>query len=437
MSSTSTTPAPGGSGQPSAPAEAGTSSQSFAALRHPGYRAYLTGNALAMMADSIEHVISYWIAFQKFHSPALGGFAMLSHWLPFLLFSTLSGALADRFDPRRLVQIGMCLFMFCSIAWSLLFLTDSLQMWHAAVLLLIHGCAGVFWGPPSQVLIHDIVGPARLPSAVRLMATSRYLGLLAGPAVGGLFLLLFGPSYGLMLNAIIYLPLTLWLWKAPYGPRYRDASVVVRPRAIRGLADILSTIREISHERTIVSMILLSGSAAMIVANAYQAQMPEFGRDLGHGDAAAFSYSSLLAADAAGALTGGMVLESRGLHPNPRTAFVLAMLWCCAIAGFALTSYYPLALVLLFIAGFLELSYNSMAQSLVQLHAPAPIRGRVIGLYSMAGLGLRAFSGITVGFLGDVIGIHWSLSLSALALLGIIVFLFSFAPQQAKVHAGE
>ena len=54
--------------------------QSFAALRHPGYRAYLFGNALAMMADSIEHVITYWTAFQKFHSPALGGFAVISHY---------------------------------------------------------------------------------------------------------------------------------------------------------------------------------------------------------------------------------------------------------------------------------------------------------------------------------------------------------------------
>jgi MFS family permease len=331
------------SGGPGAP-------QSFAALRLPGYRAYLFGNALAMMADSIEHVITYWTAFQKFHSPALGGFAVISHWLPFLLFSTLAGALADRFDPRRLVQIGMGLFMFCSIAWSVLILTDSLQMWHAAVLLLLHGCAGVFWGPPGQVLIHDIVGPAQLPSAVRLMATSRYVGLLAGPAVGAAFLLIFGSSYGLMINAFFYLPLILWLWKAPYGPRFRSAAAVRGP-AVRGLVDIVATIRAISGERTIVSMILLSGTASLIVANAYQAQMPAFGADLGHGDASA-SYSALLAADAAGALTGGIVLEAYGLRPNARTAFAFAMVWCCAIAGFALSSSYPLALALLFTAGF-------------------------------------------------------------------------------------
>src|SRR4051812_3397728 len=105
------------------PAAGAAPARSFAALRHRPYRLYLAGNALAMMADSVEHVISYWIAFQKFHSPALGGFAMLSHWLPFLLFSIPMGTLADRFDPRRLVQIGMALFIFCSLAWALLFLS--------------------------------------------------------------------------------------------------------------------------------------------------------------------------------------------------------------------------------------------------------------------------------------------------------------------------
>src|SRR6516165_11456581 len=82
----------------------GPERQSFAALRHPGYRAQFVTYFLAMMADNIEHVISYWVVFQKFHSPALAGFGVLSHWLPFLLFSVASGALADRFDPRRLIQ---------------------------------------------------------------------------------------------------------------------------------------------------------------------------------------------------------------------------------------------------------------------------------------------------------------------------------------------
>jgi hypothetical protein len=100
------------------------------------------------------------------------------------------------------------------------------------------------------------------------------------------------------------------------------------------------------------------------------------------------------------------------------------MAWCLAIAGFALARQFPLALVLLFIAGFVELAFSAMAQTLVQINAPAGIRGRVIGLYSMSSLGLRAFAGVTVGLLGGVIGIHWSLAASAAALLLLAAVMF-------------
>lgn len=84
--------------------------------------------------------------------------------------------------------------------------------------------------------------------------------------------------------------------------------------------------------------------------------------------------------------------------------------------------------MLLLLTGFLELSFNSMAQTLVQLNAPPAIRGRGIGLYS---LGLRAFAGVTIGIVGGLIGIHWSLALSAMIFLAIITTLFAFAVGKA------
>jgi MFS family permease len=410
----------------SSPSVTPATPRSFEALRHPGYRAFFFSLAAAMMADSIEHVISYWVIFQKFQSPALGGFAIIAHWLPYLTLSVHVGALADRFDPRRIIQLGMLLFMSVSIAWGVLFITATLQMWHACVLLLVHGISGVLWGPPSQLLLHDIVEPHQLQSAVRLNATARQLGLLLGPGIGSVILWVFGPENGILFNALLYLPTIWWLWRAPYGPRFRKGQPVpVRP--IRGLEDIVSTVREVAKHRVIGPMTLLAGAASLLIGNAYGAQMPGFAADLGHG-AADFAYGMLLAADAAGALTAGIILEGRGwLRPEPRTALWLATLWCCMLIGFALTPVYELALLLLFVAGFVELSFNSMAQTLVQLHAPAPIRGRVIGLYSMSALGLRSVSGFTVGIVGSWLGIHWSLAMSAAVLLGALGLLLAFA----------
>jgi hypothetical protein len=231
-------------------------------------------------------------------------------------------------------------------------------------------------------------------------------------------MLALGPSLGIVLNTVFYLPLVLWLADAPYGPRLRKGVVPPR-RAVRGLADIVQTMRDIAGHRVIVSMTLLTGCASFFVGNAYHAQMPSFAFDLGHGDPGV-AYSLLLAADAAGAMLAGLLLESRALlAAKPRTAIILAVLWCCALTGFSLARAYPLALVLLFTAGFFELAFNAMAQTLVQLNAPTEIRGRVIGLFNMASLGLRAFSGVTVGLIGSLLGVHWSLALSALAVLAI------------------
>jgi hypothetical protein len=89
----------------------------------------------------------------------------------------------------------------------------------------------------------------------------------------------------------------------------------------------------------------------------------------------------------------------------------------------------------LFAVGFLDLSFNSMAQTLVQLEAPAHLRGRVIGLYNTCSAGMRAFSGVTVGWGGEIVGIHWSLAVSALALLAGTAVLFGFLMRAAHVEA--
>jgi MFS family permease len=389
-------------------------------MRSRPYRLQFISFVFAMMADNIEHVISYWVVFQKFNSPALGGFAVLSHWLPFLFFSVAVGGLADRFDPRRIIQCGMLLFIVASAGWGYFFVTGTIEMWHAMLLLVIHGCAGVLWQTPNQLLLWDIVGPKDLPSAVRLNAMARYLGVLVGPAVGGIIMLALGPAHGIILNTLFYLPMLLWLFWAP--GRSRD---VAAPRvAVRGLADIVQTIRDIAGHRILTSMILLAGLTSFMIGNAYHAQMPGFAGDLGHGDPGV-SYSVLLAADAAGAILAGIALEAWGrLRPTPRTAIFLAILWTASLLCFAATGIYALSIALLFAAGFFELSFNTMAQALVQLNAPADIRGKVVGLFNMAGLGMRAFSGITVGLFGAAIGIHWSLGLSAAVLLAALLALY-------------
>ena len=245
-------------------------------------------------------------------------------------------------------------------------------------------------------------------------------------------MLLLGPSLALVANVLVYLPLTIWLLYVPYSGHSRaDAPP---KRAVRW-SDAIQVFKEVAHDRPIVTMVVLGGCASLLVGNIFQTLMPAFATDLGAGDAG-FTYSALLMATAVGAVCGGFLLEGKGwLKANASNAIVCAILWCVVIGVFAVSTNYYLSLVLLFCGGMLNLAFYSSAQTIVQMRAPSHLRGRLIGLFSMSSLGLRAFSGITVGVLGGFIGIHRSLAFSAIALLIVTVSLFIFA--RNKPHTTE
>ena len=412
--------------------------RAFAALRQPGYGAYLGGTMLAMMADSIEHVISYWMIYEKFHSPALGGYAVISHWLPFLLFSVWSGALADRFDPRRIIQFGMVLFMLCSLGWGVLFITDTLQIWHAVVLLTIHGMAGVFWAPASQLLIHDIAG--REQSAQRGAADGDGAHARAARRAGGRRrdAARLRPVARHAAQRADLCAADLVAVEGAVRPGLRARSRGRRARAEGGFAGVLATAREIAGNRIVVSMTLLAAASSFVIGNAYQAQMPEFAADLGH-DHADFHYSMLLAANAAGALAAGLILETYGLlQARPKAAFVLVILWCVCIGGFAVSDNLSRCRWRCCSPPASSISPSARwRRRWCSCTRRTHIRGRVLGLYNMCFHGMRAFSGVTVGMGGSLVGVHWSLALSAVAMLVIAFGLLAFelrprAPEPAE-----
>src|SRR5438132_6553128 len=303
--------------EPTPTARPTTGRQRFAAFKNPDCRDYIVGASLSMGGDSIEHVISYWVLFQQFHSPALAGFAVISHWVP-SLFGVYFGALADRYDCRKIIQAAQLLFMSVSAIWGILFITNSLQMWHAMVLLSMHGLAGALWMPAEQLMLHDLAGRETLASAVRLNSTGRSTGFLAGPALGSVMLLLLGPAFGIFANVLMYLPMTIWLARTPYTGHVRDGQAARRPRV--SPLEAVRVLREVIGQPVLISLVVLGGVSSFLIGSGIQPQMPEFAIDLGLNQAG-LGYGMLLAANSAGAVLGGVILEStHALKPSARAA---------------------------------------------------------------------------------------------------------------------
>jgi MFS family permease len=222
----------------------------------------------------------------------------------------------------------------------------------------------------------------------------------------------------------MFLPMIVFMFILPYTGHGRDDAMSGRAARI-SFASAIQLLRDTSANPTILSMILLGGATSLLVGNAFQAQMPEFAHEYGH-DKQDLAYSVLLGANAAGAVLGGVLLEGKGwLRANARNAAVCSILWCTVIIGFAASQSYYLSVALLFCAGVLNLAFMSMAQTLVQLQAPTRLRGRLIGLFNTSNNGLKAFSGVTVGVVGGLVGVHWSLALSAMILLAVTIALFA------------
>ncbi len=396
----------------------------FAALRNRRSRAYLIGGGVAMMGDNIEHVISYWVLWETFHSPALVGFQVISHWLPSLLFSVQFGALAQRFDCRRLIQIAQGTFFLVSVTWGLLIWSGTLNVWAACLLLLAHGIAGALWRPAEQMMLHDFADRDDLPGTVRMNATFRSLGVLFGPVVGSVLLLGVGPVAGIFINALFYLPLSIVLLRTRLTGHIRDG-VVTRGRM--SFPATLRIVAQLRSQRLLVSMILLAGASAVCVGGSLQASMPHFAMALGTGDSG-LSYGMLLFATGAGGVLGGFLMEATGaVRPDARSAFISTAVFGATIVAFALTQNYLVALATLALGGAADMASTSIAQSVVQLAAPAAERGPVLGAFSMASSGLSTFNGVTLAMLGAAIGMPATVAWGGAVLIGATAALAIFA----------
>ena len=166
--------------------------------------------------------------------------------------------------------------MAVSLTWGILFFTNSLTVWNACILLILHGMAGALWAPPEQLLLEDFVGVEDLPSAIRLNSTARSLGVLAGPVVGSALLLGLGPVHGIWVNIAFYLPLTVLMARTKFTGHTRTG-IVARER-VTALAAV-KVFREVSRDRVLASMIILAGLGSFFVGSAMQVVMPEIAVD--------------------------------------------------------------------------------------------------------------------------------------------------------------
>lgn len=393
----------------------------FSAFEVPLYRWYFTASWISSAGDGMETVIRNLLVLRLAGDQAAFwlGMMVFAHWVPFTMFSLYGGTLADRYDLRKVQLVAQVLLFAAGLGMAIVTIAGVVTVWWIFGLLLLHGFAGAIGNPAQQTLVHSIVGRDRLLSAVSLNSTSRQLSQVIGPAVAGLVFVAFGPGWGLLVNALSFVPLLLLL-----------TFMRLPPVDLRVHQPTLEAVREglrfVGSRPRLLALIGVEMLPVVFLGHTFHSLLPLFALDRLGADV--LGYSFLLVASGLGALGAAVWLAYGRERPDPLRLIVLAAaVEIAAILAFALTTSYPLALALMVAIGAGAVIAQALANTTLQLSAPDHLRGRVMGAYSLGTQGTRVVNGPLLGGLAQVLGPAVAVSASAalvlVALGGVLALL--------------
>jgi len=293
------------------------------------------------------------------------GLIGLAEFVPLLLLALPAGHLADRL-PRRLVA-ALALVLMVGVSAGLLAVTvaNADVVWPFFVLAALTGAASALGWPAYQALTPEVVPPDLVPGAVALRSVAGQIAVIAGPAVGGL-LFAWRPEAVYGLAALLF---------AVAGVSMAALRVRSQPgEAQVGLAGLVGGIRFVWRTRMLLGAITLDLFAVLFGGGV--ALLPIYARDIL--DAGPVVLGLLRAAPAVGALGAALILTRRPLRraAGP-TLIAVVVLFGAANIVWGLSTWLPLTLVALAVAGFVDMISVNIRSTTVALVTPNELRGRV------------------------------------------------------------
>ena len=367
--------------------------------------------SLASNAGSwLQIVASGWLILQATDSPAAVGALALVTRAPAIAFSAYAGGLADRFD-RRLV--GAWSFGLQAVAAAALAVITFAGGTHVAAIYILTFAVGLGFAlglPAMLALIPALVPAPKLSQAVSLNAAGINVARLAGPAIGGGVLAVFGATACFALNAVSFLVLVWVLLRLAPRP------AVVRHGAPVRMAD---AVRFAAHDPAIRRLIV--GMAVFTtLASPIQELAPVVADRLAVGAA---GLGLLLGAMGGGALLGAWLLERLHARDYPRHLALptASLMFSGGMAVVALTPWFALGLLGMAFAGAFWIWMFAATNTATQLRSPPPLLGRMLGLYQLSVIGPIAIGSSAAGLVAEEVGISATLAGCAalLALWGV------------------
>jgi MFS family permease len=367
-----------------------------------GYRAFWLARLCSTVAQMAMVIVIGWqvydIARQSMGIREAAfrlGLIGLVQFVPLFVLTPISGWTADRLDRRYIARAVISLELLCALAllaatWGG-FISLPILFGVAAVL----GVARAFAGPALGAIAPNLVPRDTLPPATALSSAAWQTGAIAGPALGGI-LYDVTPFFPYALSAILFAVSVVCMFAI--GPLRRTPLKPGSP--FSQMVDGLAYVR---RNRLVLGAITLDLCAVLL--GGVTAMLPVYARDILH--VGPNGLGPLRAAPAVGATLTAILFSIRPLKTDVGVKMLGAVvIFGAATAIFGISSWFPLSLAMLAVLGAADMFSVYIRQSLIQLHTPDAMRGRVAAVSTLAisasnELG-ETRSGFTAALLGPV-----------------------------------
>lgn len=362
-------------------------------LRHRGFALFFSMRVLSAMATQIVAVAVGWQVYDLTRNPADLGFVGLVQFAPALLLVLVTGAVADRYN-RRVVS-AICLFGQGMCAAAILYFTwqGTISTPIVFLILALFGTFRSFVNPATQSLVPNLVPADELSSAIALSSSSWHVAAIAGPSIGGL---LYGVGAEVAYSGaiILFLIAAANIALIPKPPQ----KTVAAPPTWESLS---AGFRYIWHQKIVLGAITLDLFAVLL--GGAIALLPVFARDVL--DIGPWGLGLLHSSMGLGSLAMAFYLTSRPIRDHVgKTMFAAVFVFGLCTTVFGLSTIVWLSIVMLTLMGAADMISVYIRQTLVQLHTPDEVRGRVNAVSTVFIGASNEVGGFRAGMVAAVIG---------------------------------
>ena len=387
----------------------GLSLQTFAAFQVRDFRLLWFNNFSYALVQGILRFAFPWLVIEALLARDFFlGAVSFALGVPVLFLALPVGVLSDRWDRRMLLFVSQFLVLAASLLTAVLIWMDLMSIAMSMVMALFAGVGIAIGQPVRQALIPAVVPKERLMNAITLNSLGQNVSQIAGPALGGAAILIWGIGGSFALQAALVgagvfflIPLRI-PERAPSPVANGETGAPTRSRLSILFSDIFEGFRFIAFKNAEIRVLfILLLASALVIMGPWQTLLPRIGQ--AQLEQNALWTSMLFAFMGVGTIVSSLILASIPRIANAGGWFSLTLVIGGSLAvGIGLSESYALTVVLMVLSGFNAGFFMNLNLTLIQSHTPGDVMGRVMAIYTLMLQGGSPFGGLLAG-----LGAEW------------------------------